>query len=76
MNQAIRNEIRHRGLFDILPMAELMSVAHRHLPISSSDSEGGEELLSVISDLLGSKQAVVGDVTTQPDGLLTVRSWD
>jgi hypothetical protein len=39
------------------------------------ESEIAQGALDVITDLLDSGYAIVGDVVTEPDGLLGVRSW-
>jgi hypothetical protein len=75
MNQALRDELLHRGLSDMLQWAELVSVARRTLPPDSSDAEAAQAVLAVISDLLESKLAIVGDVVGRTDGPLSVRSW-
>jgi hypothetical protein len=74
MTQTLRNELLDRGLSDMLQLSEMASVARRHLGGSPSESEVIRVTTEVISDLLGSGYAIVGDVV-KDEKLLCVRSW-
>jgi hypothetical protein len=75
MNKGLRNELLDRGLSDMLQLGEMASVAHRHLPAAVDERDVVAATLEIITDLLESDYAIVGDVTRDPDGLLCVRSW-
>lgn len=75
MNQTLRNELLDRGLSDMLQLSEMASVARRHLDGSPSEPDVIRATTEVISDLLGSDYAIVGDVVKDEE-LLCVRSWE
>jgi hypothetical protein len=58
----------------MLQLDEMASVARRHLGESPSEPDVIRATTEVISDLLGSGYAIVGDVV-KDEGLLCVRSW-
>jgi hypothetical protein len=74
MNRALHNELLDRGLSDMLQLSEMASVAKHHLGGSPSEGEIMRETTGVISELMGSGYAIVGDVA-RDEGLLCVQSW-
>jgi hypothetical protein len=74
MNDTLRNELLDRGLSDMLQLDEMAFVAQRHLGGSPSEDEIMRATTEVISELVGSGYAIVGDVV-KDEGLLCVQSW-
>ncbi len=58
----------------MLQLDEMASVARRHLGGSPSEPDVIRATTEVVSDLLGSGYAIVGDVV-KDEGLLCVQSW-
>ena len=59
----------------MLQLGEMASVARRHYPDAASEADVVRVTTDVISELLSSGYAIVGDVVKDDEGLLCVRSW-
>jgi hypothetical protein len=75
MSQTVRNELLDRGLSDMLQLGEMAWVARRHLGGSPSEPDVIRVTTEVISELLDSGYAIMGDVV-KDEGLLCVCSWE
>jgi hypothetical protein len=75
MKDDIRKELLDRGLSDMLQLSEMAWVARRDLSGTPDEGEIMRATTEVISELVGSGYAIVGDVAKDDEGVLYVSSW-
>jgi hypothetical protein len=74
--EAIRNELLTFGLDDMLGLWWVIGVVADHIGVNpNDDSRVMHPTLDAIHDLLVSNYAIAGNVETDNDGILFVKSW-